>query len=198
MLKFTKPASIADLEQAVTDAKAALDKARANHREKRLAFEDAKALSLDSETLDNIAAHRSALEDVQAAAHAVGLAIDAVKAAELALDLARTAPQRAATAKRLNAPADRLEQAIAGMHKPTAALIAALDDCSFSEVLVGSQAAQIFSQMAYNMREALQGGDGEAFVAALRAYADGIVDGSRSHQISETIVEQRRKQLKTA
>ena len=57
------------------------------------------------------------------------------------------------------------------MHKRTAALIAALDDCSFSEVLVGSQAAQIFSQMAYNMREALQGGDGAGVrrcVACLR------------------------------
>ena len=36
----------------------------------------------------------------------------------------------------------------------------------------------------------------QAFVAALRAYGLKF-DGSRSHQISETIVEQRRKQLKT-
>ena len=118
-LKSKTPTTLADLEFAVTDAKAALDKARANHREKRLAFEDAKSLKLENESFDNLTAYRDTLEESQAASAAVGVATDNVKEAEQALDLAKTMPLRQATAKLPEAAADAIAKALPAHGSPS-------------------------------------------------------------------------------
>ena len=186
-----KSTPIADLEASVADAKANLDRVRAAFRGARLDFEDAKALVAGSKSLDNLAAHRLALEDVQAASEAVALANDNVKAAEQALDLARTMPMRQATAKLPEAAADAIVKAMPALRLALAQMIEALDAASFAEIAGASTPGTLFASMIHNANAAATGGDAENFIEELRAYSRGILDGSKPATLQATLAEQR-------
>ena len=96
---------------------------------------------------------------------------------------------RTKTANRLRDAAAALEQAIAGLQKPMAAVVAALDAASFQEV-VHDAAPALFTQHMTRAAQALAGGDGQRFVEALRSLADRIVAGEADFRLRPTLAEE--------
>jgi hypothetical protein len=187
-----------DLEQTLADRRADLDRARADYRECRLCFEDAKNLLAGSETPENVAAHRVAMEDVQSAAVAVNVATEGVKASERVLDLSRTMPVRHASAKRIDEAVSALKKAPPALRLSLASMCEALVGASFQEVAAVWQAGGMFSSWMHRANDAGCSGDLERFIAELEVYRDAIISGEKPATLASTLHEQRTGQRKAS
>jgi hypothetical protein len=194
MFTTKKNDDLALLEATVTRATADLAASKAAHREARIDFEVAKGLIAESESVDNLTAHREAMEATQAAAQAVRVATEALAAAERALELHKTGPQRAETAKRPRAAAAALEKSLPALRLALAQTVAALDAGGFPEIAGWSHSARMFGHWIYGANGAATGGDAEMFVRELRAHAEGVLSGEKPATLQPTLAEQNEAQ----
>ena len=104
-------------------------------------------------------------------------------------------PVRRETAKLPIAASAALEKSLPALRLRTAQTVAALDQASFAEIAGVSRAATLFAQMVHNANPAVAGGDAELFCEELKAYAQGVLDGTRPATLGPTFAEQRRRQV---
>lgn len=197
MLTLKSKTTLATLESALADRRADLDQATAAHKAE-VARRDDLANQIAHAVLDrasNVADIELKLNASESKLRAYSLALDrginAVTDAERAVTAERERDTRAATAKRPRAAADALERSLAPLRLAVAQAIEALDQASFPEVTAASVAPATFARQVHNLNEALVGGDAETFVALLRDYAQGVLDGSRPATLGPTLAEQR-------
>ena len=93
------------------------------------------------------------------------------------------------SAQRLNADADVLEKAIAGLRKPLAELIEAVDGASHPEV-AHEPGPMIFATQVSNLWQALTGPDGANFASAIRQLGERIKNGEADYRLRQTIAEE--------
>ena len=191
MLKLkTAAPSVEQLETALADRQRELAERKADFRDARLKWDDAKALAAEDETSrQREQAVEAAYADVRKTSDAVEKATLAVQASERELEVARTKPQRQESAQRLNADADVLEKAIAGLRKPLAELIEAVDGASHPEV-AHEPGPMIFATQVSNLWQALTGPDGANFASAIRQLGERIKNGEADYRLRQTIAEE--------
>lgn len=197
IIKNSNHDKIAKLERIVNERRAALEEVKAAFiaaRTKADADDDAvSAAHLDGASAEAIdlaeQRHALALRRVHALAAAIERGSQALADGERELAAETERGVRARTAKRLTDAADGLEQAIANLQKPMAAVLAALDSASFQEV-THEIAPALFAQHMTRASQALAGGDGERFVEVLRNLADRIVAGEADFRLRPTLAEE--------
>jgi hypothetical protein len=192
------------LEKALAARRADLDQVKAAHKAE-VARRDDLANQIAHAVLDqaaNVADVEVKLNASESKLRAYSLAMDrghnAVLEAERAATAERERDIRAATATRPRKAADALERSLAPLRLALAQIVEALDHGSFPEITAASMAPATFARQVHNLNEALAGGDAESFVALLRDYAQGVVDGSRPARLGATLAEQRGGLRKTA
>jgi hypothetical protein len=195
VLKFAKSDGdkLAELEADIVKAEAFLVQAAAAHRAARIDLGIAVDELAEKESPANFQTHQAALAASRATSEAKADAAKALDTAQLALELAHTAPARVEVANVIRKGSDRVERAMAKLADPLTKLVVALDEVTFPEVFLDTHAPSMFHGAQFNALMALRGPDGQAFVAALRAFADQVVAGQRSHKLAPTVASEQIK-----